>query len=164
MKRCIKWLTNWLSQWLGDLYLEQIVKCVILLGIVLSIVVFTFIEKVPATPSDYEQLENQVNLIWQKQELSTQIDCSKDINIHINTNGKNIIVTVENSKCKVIEKYDKNFELLSVSKEDKGMSWLLVFIYSFIIGIGLACGVGIIIWAIVRYFYGYWRDVSGEVE
>lgn len=130
MKRCIKWLIDWITDWIKQFDWEQVVGFAIsgLLGIALTIVIFVFIDKVPATLSDYEQLEEQVNVIQQNPYLLLKIDC----NIKI----KDEVITVEfdNDECKVITKYDKNFEVLSTSKKDKSMFWLGALVLALIIG------------------------------
>lgn len=130
MKRCIKWLIDWFTDWIGQFYWEQIVGFAIsgLVGIALTIMIFVYTDKVPATSSDYEQLEDQVNVIQQNPDLLLETDCN------ININGEIITVKFENNECKMTAKYDKDFEILSTSKEDKSMFWLLALVLALIIG------------------------------
>lgn len=130
MKRCIKWLIDWFTDWIGQFYWEQIVGFAIsgLVGIALTIMMFVYTDKVPATSSDYEQLEDQVNVIQQNPDLLLETDCN------ININGEIITVEFENNECKMTAKYDKDFEILSTSKEDKSMFWLLALVLALIIG------------------------------
>lgn len=130
MKRRIKWLIDWFVDWIGQFDWEEIVGFAIsgLVGIALTIMIFVYTDKVPATPSDYEQLEDQVNVIKQNPDLLLETDCN------ININGEIITVEFENDECKMTAKYDKNFEVLSTSKEDKSMFWLLVLVLALIVG------------------------------
>lgn len=130
MKRCIKWLIDWFTDWIGQFDWEQIVGFAIsgLVGIALTVMMFVYTDKVPATPSDYEQLEDQVNVIQQNPDLLLETDCN------INFNGEIITVEFENDECKVITKYDKNFEVLSTSKEDKSIFWLWALVLALIVG------------------------------
>lgn len=130
MKRCIKWLIDWFADWIGQFEWEQIVGFAIsgLVGIALTIMMFVYTDKVPATPSDYEQLENQVKVIQQNPDLLLETDCN------ININGEIITVEFENDECKMTAKYDKDFEVLSTSKEDKSMFWLWALVLGLIGG------------------------------
>lgn len=131
MKRCIKEVISWIANRINEKDWEDIVGVVIagLLGIVLGIMFYTIIDIVPANPMDYDQLEEQVNSIQQNPDLLLKTDC--DINI------KDEIITVkfENDECKITIKYDKNFEVLSTSKEDKSIFWVWALaIALFIVG------------------------------
>ena len=97
MKRCIKWLIDKLKNLLWESEGEQVVGFAIsgLLGIVLALMFFVSIDKVPATPSDYEQLEKQVNVIQQNPDLLLDTNCT------INVNNEIITVVFENDECKV---------------------------------------------------------------
>lgn len=130
MKRCIKWLIDWFTDWIKQFDWEQIVGFAIsgLLGIALTIIMFVFADKVPATPSDYKQLKDQVNVIQQNPDLLLETDCN------ININGEIITVEFENDECKMTAKYDKDFEVLSTSKEDKSMFWLWALVVALIFG------------------------------
>ena len=128
MKRRIKCLIDWFTSWIGQFDWEQIVGFAIsgVIGIALTIMLFIGIDKVPATSSDYEQLEDQVNVIQQNPDLLLETDC--------NINGEIITVKFENNECRMTAKYDKDFEILSTSKEDKSMFWLLALVLALIIG------------------------------
>ncbi len=130
MKRCIKWLIDWFTDWIGQFDWEQIVGFAIsgLVGIALTIMMFAYTDKVPATSSDYEQLENQVNVIQQNSDLLLQTDCN------INIKGEIITVEFENDECKMTAKYDKDFEVLSTSKEDKAIFWVRALVLPLIVG------------------------------
>lgn len=138
MKRRIKWLIDWFTSWIGQFDWEQIVGFAIsgVIGIALTIMFFIGIDKVPATSSDYEQLEEQVNTIKQNPYLLLETDCN------ININGETITVKFENDECKMTAKYDKNFEVLSTSKEDKSTFWLVALALALLIGGFEIYGVG----------------------
>lgn len=126
MKRRIKLLINWILQF----DLENIVAFSIsgLLGIAITIVLFVSTDKVPAAPFDYEQLEAKVNAIEQNPELLLKTNC--------NTTNENevLIVTFESNECKMTAKYNKDFEVLSTSKEDKSVFWLFALAASLLLG------------------------------
>lgn len=145
MKRCIKWLIDWFAYWIEQFDWEQMVGFAIsgLLGIALTIMLFVSTDTVPATPSDYEQLESQVTIIQQNPDLLLETDCN------ININGETITVEFENDECKIITKYDKNFEVLSTSKEDKSMFWLLTLVLALVVGGFEVCSVGWILTLVV---------------
>ena len=130
MKRIIKEVIDWL---INRYDWEQIVGFAIsgVVAIVLAIMLFVTIDKVPATPSDYENLEEQVNTIQQNPDLLLE----KDYNINVNSG----VITVEfwNDECKMTAKYDKDFEVLSTSKEDNSMFWLYALIIALIFGAGV---------------------------
>lgn len=129
MKRCFKGLFDWLTEWIGRFDWDQIVGFAI--GIALTIVLFVYMDKDPATPSDYEQLENQVNVIQQNPDLLLEADCN------ININGEITTVELENDECKMTAKYNKDFEVLSISKEDKSIFWLLALAISLFFGVAI---------------------------
>lgn len=93
---------------------------------------------------DYEQLEKQVNAIQQDSDILLKTDC--DINI------KDEIITVklENDECKLTAKYDENFKVLSISKEDKCMFWVWALVIVLII-LALTCVYGYIFITLVIY-------------
>ena len=74
--------------------------------------------------ADYEPLEKQELLIQQNPELLLKTNCN------INVNNDIITVTLENSECEINVQYNQNFEVLSTSKKDKCMSWILAFVIS----------------------------------
>ncbi len=129
MKRC-KWLIGWFYDWVGQFDWYQLVGFGIsgLLGIALSIFIFVHIDKVPATSFDYEQLEEQVDFIQQNPDSLLETDCT------INVDSTIITVEFENENCRVTAEYDKNFELLSTSKEDKSNFWLWVLLFALFVG------------------------------
>jgi len=137
MKRCIKCFIILFADWIKQLYWEQVVGFAIsgLLGIALTINLFITTDTVPATSSDYVQLEKLTNVIQQNIDLLLEPDRNIDSEI--------ITVTFENDECKVITEYDKNFEVLSTSKKDKSMFWLLALVFSLIVG-------GLVVW-----FFGF---------
>ena len=128
MKRYIKRLINWLFK--GENH-EDNVACImgVILGTIVGIITFISIDKVPATPMDYKQLEKQVNDIQQDSDILLKTNC--DINIR----DEIITVELENENCMITAEYSKNFEILSISKEDKYVFWLTALVQSFCIGI-----------------------------
>lgn len=78
MRRCFKWLINWFTK-LGK---EDRIGFVIggIISIILAISIFVAIDKVPATPSDYEPMEKQAMAIQKDPDLLFSTNC----NIYIN--------------------------------------------------------------------------------
>lgn len=151
MKRYIEWLIDWFTDWITDWIClfdwEQIVGFTIsgLVGIALTMVMFVYTDKVPATPSDYEQLEDQVNLIQQNPDLLLETDCN------ININGEIITVEFENDECKMTAKYDKDFKVLSTSKEDKSTFWLWALVFALIFGGAEIYFVGLLLSLVIHW-------------
>jgi len=116
MKRFVEWFT-----WKFEV--EQIVGFAIsgLLGIALTIGLLVTADVVPATSSDYKQLEDQVKviktMIQQNPELLHEADW-----------------TVENKQCKIVIKYDKDSGEISIVEEDKANFWLSALGASLIAG------------------------------
>ena len=129
MKRCIKWIISRIANWIDENSREELAGFVIagLLGIVLGIMFYITTDRVPATPMDYDQLEEQVNSIHQNPDLLLKTDCE------INIKDEIITVKFENDECKITVKYDKNFEVLSTSKEDKSIFWVWSLVIALII-------------------------------
>lgn len=130
MKRCFRWLINWFTQWRGKMSWQEKVGFALggLLGIVIGIITFVSIDKVPATPMDYQSLEQQAINVQQNPELLLETNCN------INIDDEVITIRFENDECKVYAEYNKNFEMLSDSKEDNYIFWVWAFL------IALLCG------------------------
>lgn len=127
MKRCFKWLINWFTKLEKEDRIGYVIGGII--SIILAISIFATIDKVPATPSDYEPMEKQAMAIQKDPDLLFSTNC----NIYIN--DEVITVDFENYECKLTAQYDKNFELLSISKYDNYTFWL------FALGEALSIGV-----------------------
>lgn len=126
MKRCR--FTNWIRQF----DLEQIVVFSIssLVGIALSIILFIYLDKVPATPEDYEELEEQVEAI-QKNPITLM---ESDYNYKISIADHIIIVEFENDECSMTARYDSSFRVLSTTEKDKSMCSLVALALALIVG------------------------------
>lgn len=131
MKRCFRWLINWFAQWVGKMSWQEKVSFALggLLGIVVGIIVLVSIDKVPASPMDYQPLEQQAINVQQNPELLLETNCN------ININDEVITIRFENDECKVYAKYNKDFEMLSYSKEDNYIFWVWAFCLALLIGI-----------------------------
>ena len=129
MKRCTEWIISRIANWIDEKNWEEFAGFVIagVLGIVLGIMFYINTDRVPATPMDYDQLEEQVNSIQQNPDLLLKTDCE------INIKDEIITVKFENDECKITVKYDKNFEVLSTSKEDKSIFWVWPLVIALII-------------------------------
>lgn len=119
-----------------------------LIGIVIAISVFVTADKVPATSSDYRELKNRLQDIEQNPDLHLllETECSIDIA------GEVITVSVENEQCRMIAKYNKDFKLLSSSKEDKAMSWGIAIILALILACVEIAVVGMVLYILISVF------------
>ncbi len=131
MKRCFRWLINWFTQWVGEMSWQEKVGFALggLLGIVIGISTLVSIDKVPATPMDYQSLEQQAINVQQNPELLLETNCN------INIDDEVITIRFENDECKVYAEYNKNFEMLSYSKEDNYIFWVWAFLIALLCGI-----------------------------
>lgn len=131
MKRYVKRLINCFAQWVGKMRWEEKIGLAlgVITGITIAVVTFVFWDTTRTTPADYQPLEAQAISIQQNPKLLLEKDCNIDVN------GEVITVCLENEKCKVIAKYDKNFEMLSTSKKDKSVFWLWAILGTLAIGI-----------------------------
>ena len=57
MKRCFKWLINWFTKLEKEDRIGYVIGGII--SIILAISIFATIDKVPATPSDYEPMKSK---------------------------------------------------------------------------------------------------------
>ena len=131
MKRCFRWLINWFTQWVGKMTWQGKVGFALggILGVVIGVITLVSIDKVPATPTDYQLLEQQAINVQQNPELLLETNCN------INIDDEVITIRFENDECKVYAKYNKNFEMLSYSKEDNYIFWLWAFLLALLCGI-----------------------------
>ena len=131
MRRCIQWLTNWFSNWVKKMRWEEKAGFAIggILGITAGILLFLYIDKVPATPQDYLQLESYVIETQHNPNLLFETECN------MRNNGETIYVCFENKECQVNATYNHNFELLSTSNNDKSTFWLWALLVSILLGV-----------------------------
>lgn len=126
------------------IYMAFIVLTIVL-TIALTMKYFVQMDKIPANASDYEQLEIQVYDIQ-----SPEFLLKEDSNMTaINIDSETITITFENDECKVIAKYDKNFEVLSISKKDKYTFWLIALISSLFLACLYICAVYTILFFVI---------------
>lgn len=147
MKRCIKKVIDWIRK---NSWKENISFGIsAILSIVMSVSIFVDIDTIPATLSDYEQLENQINAIQQNPDLLLETDCN------IIVKDDKITVEIENDNCKMTAKYDKNnFKVLETSKEDKYAFWLWAIIFAlftFIVMCAAGCAVILFVIEIIQF-------------
>lgn len=131
MKRCFNWILNWFTQWVKRMGIVERIAFGIgaIIGIGVGILVFVYIDKVPATATDYEILEKQITAIQQNPRLLLKTNCN------ISINGDVITVDFKNDECTMTVQYDQNFEVLSTSKTDNYTFWLFVLGYAVLIGV-----------------------------
>lgn len=136
MKRCFTWVVNWFIQWVRKMGIEERIGFAIggVIGIVVSIALFVSVNKVLATAIDYEPLEKQMSAIQQNPDLLLKTNCNISITDDV------ITVIFSNDECKLTVKYDQSFEVLSTSKTDQYMFWLLA--------LGLAVLIGCFVYAV----------------
>lgn len=135
MKRCFnnfaKYFTRsrLVKKWKTKKKGEKIAYIILAINMIISgIIIFVNIDTIPATLSDYEPLEMQVNAIQQEPDLLLKTDCN------INITNEVITVNIENDECELIAKYDQDFDILSISKKDKCMVWPLALVISLVLG------------------------------
>lgn len=127
MKRCFICIINFFTQFVIRIGIEEIGA--IIIGIVVGISVFNYIDIVPATADDYEIMEKQMTDIQQNPNLLFKTNCK------ISINGDVITVILKNNECTMTAQYDQNFEILSTSKNDNYIFW------PFALGIAIFMGV-----------------------
>lgn len=117
MKRCIKWLINWFVQWVGKLSSKEKIGFFFgaVAGLTIGIMLFVSIDTVPATPMDYKPLEEQMTAVQQNPQLLFETNSNIKVEDEVTT------VLFENDECSITANYDKNFKLISFSKEDTSM-------------------------------------------
>lgn len=159
MKRCklIERITKW--EW------EQIVGFAIsvVIGISVAIMILAYTDNVPASQSNYQQLEKQAEVIDRElYDFILQTDCD----VAIKYNGRIITVELENNECKLIRKYDKEADLriISTTKKDKSEFWLATFC-----GAVLICGfeiyfVGWILTLVICLINGARKRILKKIE
>ena len=132
MKRFFKSLIYGVVFWVRGLEkFEKIAHAIgAVIGIGMFIFLFAFIDKVPATASDYEPFEKQAIAAQENPELLFEKDCN------ININGEIITVIFANDECRLTAQYNQNFELLSISKENSEnyMFGLWAFLLALLVG------------------------------
>ena len=153
MKRCIKWVTNWFAQWVGKMCWQEKVSFALggVLGIIVGITIFVTTDTIPATPLDYQPLEEQAIAVQQNPKLLLETNCNIDID------DEAITICFKNDECKINARYNKSFEMLSYSKEDNCKFWVWTFCGALLIGIA-TYGLGtFVIWLILDIFTGELR-------
>lgn len=157
MKRFIKWFRQWVSIMDKEEKIGFSMGAVI--GLLVCIFLFLSIDKVPATASDYELMEKQVIAIEQNPDLLYKTDCN------ITVNNEIITVSLMNDECKLIAKYNRNFELLSTQKEenDNYMVWWLALSLSILIG-AVVYGFGsVILLCAILAFEEFWYWICKKI-
>lgn len=155
MKRAIKWLINWFTKWVDEMEKYEKVCFALggILGVFVCIMFFIFVDKIPATSFDYEQLENQAIAISKNPELLFETDCN------IAVSGEITKIVFENDECKLIVKYDENIEILSITQVDKARFWLPAFGTALLLG-GLAYGYGTFVFVYTFIFFSLlWKQI-----
>lgn len=147
MKRFYRQLFNKFNKKVKQMSKEEIMANTIsvIIGVIIALTIFLTFDKVPATMTDYEPLEKQELLIQQNPELLLKTNCN------INVNNDIITVTLENSECEINVQYNQNFEVLSTSKKDKCMYWMLAFMISAVIGFWIYAISFLIIYSIINF-------------
>ena len=93
------------------------------------------IDKIPATPDDYQVLERQIVNIQQDPDMLFEMeDC------RVSISGEEIKVDIENEECEISVLFNKNFEVISTTKKDKCISegaLIIVLAVIFFVGVEL---------------------------
>lgn len=160
MKRCIKWLINSFNKRISKMQTEEKIGFAIgsVIGILIGIFIFVSIDTAPATIYDYELMEKQLIAIQQNPELLLKTDCSITV--------KNEIITVcfENDECKLIVRYDQNFKVLSTSKVDNYMFWILALGLALLSGILVYCISSFVVISIVFLIEILWKFIYKKIK
>ena len=124
MKRFFRKLSEFYSPCTEDMSWKEKLVFYIggILGIATCIMVLLFIDKTPAKSTDYKILEERATEVQTNPSLLLKTDC----NITIKEKDEEITVVFENKECEIYAKYNKEFELLSISRIDKSKYWLFV--------------------------------------
>lgn len=149
MKRFFKKLIDFFEPWLEIMSWKEKVSFGIggLFGIVIAIMVFVSIDKVPAKEIDYQILE-QIAF-----EVQTNPGLLLDTNCNINITDDNITIRYENKECKVYATYNKNFRLISASRMDKYTFWLWAVCIAILIGLFVYATVTIVLTMVISIIY-----------
>ena len=115
-------------------------------GIVVCVLLFLSIDKIPATQDDYLQLESYAVEIQQNPSLLFETNCA------IKNSNDTVTICFENDECKVIAKYDQELKLISTSREDKSLFWLWALLISLLVGIWVYC-VGAFIFTVLIWSF-----------
>lgn len=150
MKRFIKRIIKWFSEKDWEEKLAFIIGGI--LGLLLGTLTFVFIDKIPATPSDYAPMEKQINLIHEDPDFLFKSNCSIDVQDGI------ITVSFDNDECQMIVSYSQNFDIISEKKVDMSLPWYIALLISLCV---FACFLTPIITSII-YFIIYLFEIIWE--
>lgn len=138
MKRFWDWFTKWRIE-------EQIAMILaFIVALAVGILEFASIDVVPATVTDYAELENQMTAIQKNPDLLLKTDCEISIKDEV------ITVCFQNDQCSLTVQYNQDFEVLSTFQKDGFTFWLWALIIAVMCGIFIYC-VGMILLIIVIY-------------
>lgn len=139
IKRCINSLIDFVRWkiWDSPEKVAKIAGYILsgLVGIVLAVSLFLYVDTTPATTNDFKQLENQAKAI-------VEIVDSLKANSVIKINGDIINITIENDECKIFAEYSQKDNILTVKQDDKSFSVLSTIFFSSIICIGICILIG----------------------
>lgn len=145
MKRFI----NWLIDWFNEFSLKGKVSVIIgiICGVGAGLFIFISTDKIPATPSDYQPLEQQAEYF------------DENINLLIkeNTNAEKVTVKFENDNCQVSVEYDSNLNKVKVTKEDNAIAWWKVLGLSVFVGVWMYFVQLLIIAALLIFLESLWK-------
>lgn len=100
----------------------------VLTALVIGTLVFLMINTTPATPEDYEPLVSRALFVEEKPIKMLEQ------NGNIRITDDEIMLEIENEKCKIIASYNRNFELQGFEKIDKSKSLSFSIIASGVCG------------------------------
>ena len=128
----------------SDLFLRIGLVFGIIAGVIACIAVFFSTDITPATMQDYENLEKQALLVENNPEELFKMDC-----IIVIEDGS-INVYFENDECEIYVEYNKDFQITSLTREDKKFSFGWMVLGAVIFGM-LIFIVGDLIFAILSF-------------
>lgn len=130
MKRFIKEVNSRICMFEGETCRQQKLGFAIagVVAIILAILFFTSLDKVPATSEDYKELINKVEAIQEDPALLLKTKGSIIVK-----NENDITVRLENDDCAIIARYNNKFEIVETRKVDKSIHWLWIILPTLIL-------------------------------
>lgn len=145
MKRFINWLTDWFNgfNWKGNVSAIVGIVC----GIIIGLFAFITCDKIPATPSDYQYLEQDAEYF----------DDNINSLLEKKVNAEEITIKFENDDCEVSIKYDSNLNKMETTKEDKAIPWWAAVAIAVFLGVWMYFLVLLIMMALLTILEKLWK-------
>ena len=138
MKRLLITFLSWIASLVKNKTAVYTIS--ILVGIAVGIWVFLLLDKTPATEADYKPLEEQAYAISQNPDLLYETEGEARI-----TKGK-IELTLRNSECILVTKYNSDFEVIETTRQDASISvFWAIFLSTLLVIAGAVATLNILI-------------------